>query len=279
MELNNEETRHLLEAIVSAEGDTDRKQAGDKLLLTLHESGIIRIWGDSLTHHFVRPDAEETIQVITEAFVDLARNITAEEVAVIEAPARYLYYQAKRAVRTWIDSPAVTLASKMAGVSRRFRAAKMAQQELREKIGGEPTAAEVVEYANEKAYESRKNPMKQGALLTVDDVEGTMLRPYSPDYLREDGRPALELTADDTLETQVEASFTVHQLGKLAIDTYGRDEGAEVRAFLNTWSAMILEGEPPTVASLQRAHNVSRNVAKQRLGQIEGILEIFRDDN
>lgn len=276
--LNDDQIRHMLEAIVSAENDDARIQAGDRLLLTLHESGVIDVWGNSLTRHFVRPDAEETIQVVTESLVELARNITAEEVAVIDVPARYLYYQAKRAVRTWIDSPAVTLASKMAGVSRRFRAAKMAQYELRKKTGEEPTPAEVVKYANEKAHATRKNPMKQGALLTVEDVEGTKLRPYSSDFERDNGRGAKEIPADDTMETQVEASFTIHQLGKLAIETYGRDEGAHVRSFLNTWSEMILDGETPTVASLQRTHDVPRRVAKERLEQVEKLLEVFRDD-
>lgn len=281
VQLNDDEMRAHLVRIVNADGEAARKAAADALILDLHSKEVLELWGRNLARHFGRPsDHEEVTSVITEALLMLARNLTADELAKVRQVASYLYFRAKAAVTGWLDSPAVTLATEMSGISRRHRMARVAVRELREKLGREPEPAEVVRFVNERAMASRKDASKQGALITVDDVDGMQLRSYSMDYSGGDDSDMNDSfgTPDDGGVTlAAEASLTVAQLEQRADVALKPAEATEVKRVLSVWVRLVMAGETPTAVAISKALGLSRRSASARLTQVNGLLQDFRD--
>lgn len=283
VELNESELRaHLIRIASAAEGD-ERHSVADELLVYLHSIEALELWGRNLARHFGRPaEHEEVTSVITEALMKELRAIDADRLEKVGQVRSYLYYRAKASVQAWLDSPAVTLASEMSGITRRHRTARVGVRELRANLNREPEPEEVVSFVNNRlvAARGRDAAVKSGALITVEDVEGTALRTYSMDYSEDSElNDSFGAPDDGQVTLRAEVGLTVTQLQQRAVRMFGPDEGDEVREVLALWVRMIIAGEQPTVVAVSRQFGLSRRAASTRLRQVNAVLTAFRADD
>lgn len=283
VKLDNEQLLGYLRAIVNADAST-RKTVVDEFTVFLLETETFEVWGRGLAKRYNRVDDWEDItSVVTEAVMRALGSVDALLLEKVQSPAAWLYYAAKSEVQLWIDSPAVTIASKMSGISRRHRQAMSAAAELREQLGRTPEASEIVEYANNKAMANRTDAAKQGALISVEDVEGTHLRAYSMDYQPSTGDGSSSPnesfgTPVDNVTIRAELTLTVARLGTIAAARYPED-AEPVKTALAVWSELVIDGETPTPRRIARAMRITLPRATELLSRVDSVLESYRDES
>ncbi|AUG29547.1 MULTISPECIES: hypothetical protein [Microbacterium] len=273
--------RSYLERAVESSDPDVRQVHEDAFLTYLYTLDVFEVWGRSLARHYGRTnDWEEVRQVITEELISYIRQITPETVGSIDRIAAHLYFKAKTSVVRWLDSPAVTVASEMSGISRRYRQSMVARSEFVTKFEREPSDRELVEYINTKVTATRKNAAKQGALVSESDVSGRMLQSYSMDHQLGDGegegfgRP----TEDSTVRVRGELSITTRRLAEIAEARFGAVTEPTVREVLHVWMEFVLDNEPPTVSSIAVKLQITRPLARERMRQVDSVLAILRGD-
>jgi hypothetical protein len=279
IQLDENEFRAHLNRIVAADTETARNRAADELIVELHYREVLEQWGRYLAGNFGRPnDWDEFTSVITEALLVHVRSLTPEDLTKVHTVGSYLFWRGKAAVQLWLDSPAVTFAAQMSGISRRHRMARAAVREMRKKLGREPDAAEVVEYVNTRALATRKNPVKQGALITVEDVEGAMLRTYSMDYTASDSEAndSFGATDDGGVTIAGEVALTVAQLDAQVDRMFIGDEASMVKETLELWVKLVLTREAVTSVTISRLLGISRRGASQRIRLVNDVMSAFR---
>jgi len=267
-----------LRKIAAATAEQPRQEAADAVIVELTTSEVLQVWGQHLAKAYARPnDHEEFTQVITVAILQALRTLDDEQVDKIARPSSHLFYLGKTAVVQWIDSPAVTVAAAMSGMSRRYRQSRAAHHEFVQLHQREPSPAELVEFVNRRARETRTNPQKQGALVNEEDVTGEMLRPYSHDYI--DGATgSLHPVDDEEFTARGELAVTVRRAGELCDQMYGTSQTPTTREAMGAWMDLVLEGEQPTPAVLARKLGITRAQGRVRIQQIQAVLDRLRDD-
>lgn len=279
--------RDWMNSIAGAADDDARIDAVGQILSYLSETETLEVWGRSLARRYGRTDDhEELTSVLTEGLLVYLRKVDAETVDAIASVAKHLFWRAKTAVVTWLDSPAVTVASEMSTISRRHRQALVARGDYYLEHGREPSDAELVQYANEKTLSSRKDAAKQSALLTVADVSGRMLTPYSMNYsvLGTDAEftsDGLGLpTTDASVKARGELSITVRRMGDLADELFGTASPGlpSVREVMGDWMEQVLIGETPTISGIARRFGINRDQARVLMSKVEHVLARLRTD-
>lgn len=281
--LADEELRALLET-AAAEVDIDERARQANLLIEhLETSETIEAWARSLARTYGRPqEYQEFAQVIYEALIVYSREIDQQTLDSVDRVATHLYFKAKTAVVTWLDSSAVTVATRMSGFSRRYRQAMAARSEFMGTFGKEPTDQELVNYINGKALRTRADAAKQGALVTVDDVTGKALSPYSMEHTLGDGEYAADSfgapSTDEDIQARGELSLTVRALGMLADQMYGTNQSPTTREVMAAWMELVLANEPPTMTAIAARFGMNRQQARERMNQVDAVLARLRDE-
>lgn len=270
--------RRALERIATTDGEL-RTRATNALIVKLHEREVLKVWGQNLAAHYGRrSDAEDITGVVNEAVLVAVTTLTTERLSIAENAVSYLYFQAKAAVALWLDSPAVTIASAMTGVSRRHRLAQAARAELTSLTGAEPTVDEIIEHVNNRLLETRKDARKQGVLISREDVDGRWLRPH----FAMSAATGFELAGgwhapEDDYTTPAEAAITVAQLQRTAEQMFPGRDGVAIADAIAEWSQMVLDGERPTAVLMSARLGVSRRTASERIRQVDEVLAAFRE--
>ncbi|WP_159604635.1 hypothetical protein [Agromyces humi] len=109
--------------------------------------------------------------------LDVAQALRKEIVEATEPPIvnyySYLQKIAQRSAFAFFHSSERTGFSSASGASRRLSKINKTRKELTISLGREPSDIEVVEEVNRQAYATRKDPQKQGALVTLADLRTT----------------------------------------------------------------------------------------------------------
>lgn len=281
--LDESDLRSILVLSVNDGDPAEQAKHQDRLIRHLYDTETLEVWGRSLAKHYGRPnDHEEITQVVTEELIRYVRTITPDLLSQIDRVATHLYFKAKTAVVRWLDSPAVTVAGQMSGISRRYRQSMVAKGEFIAKFGREPSDRELVEYINTRVEATRKDAAKQGALVSEADVSGRMLSAYSMDHQIGDGEYAADSfgtpTQDDTVRGRGELAMTVQLMGTIADRMFGEVSGPSVREVLAVWMDFVLDNEPPTVTAIAAALSINRQQARERMRQVEAVLAAVRDN-
>lgn len=279
--LDEGDLRSFLELSVNAGDPTEQAKHQDRLIQHLYDSETLEVWGRSLAKHYGRPhDHEEITQVVTEELLRYVRTITADTVSQIDRVATHLYFKAKTAVVRWLDSPAVTVAAEMSGISRRYRQSMVAKGKFIATYGKEPTDRELVDFINARVESTRKDAAKQGALVSEADVSGMMLSAYSMDHQVGDGEYAADSfgapTQDGTVRGRGELAVTVQLMGTIADRMFGEVSSPSVRTVLAVWMDFVLDNEPPTVTAIAAKLSINRQQARERMRQVEAVLAEVR---
>lgn len=281
--IDNDYVRAAMTKILTAPDGSARRVASEELVLYLHGNEVLESWGRHLSRLYRRiGDWQEFTQVVTESIVKKLRYLTEKDAQqASENPSAWLFYRAKEGARSWADSPSVTLASVMSGVNRRHRRAIAAQRELTAKLGREPSPQEVVDYANQQALETRSDAARQGALISLEDVDGSLLRSLSIDYTV--GEDDLSITdvipSDEDVTLRAELSVTVQHLGVVARRMYPGDDGERVCEAFAAWTELVMVGAQPTVRRLAGEMSIGHNEASELLFKVNDLLRVFREDD
>lgn len=280
VQLDDTYLRSVLGRAVTVDDAAEKRAAHDELISHLYKMEAFETWARGIANHYGRPDDWEDItHVITEKLLVYVREITPQTFASIDRVASHLYWKAKAAARQFLDSPAVTVASQMSGISRRYRQAQVARSAFIAQHGRVPTDRELVDYVNADMLARREDAAKQGALLSEADVSGQMLQAYSMDHQLDDGegdgfgRP----TEDDTVRTRGELAITVRRLAQIADREYPDVTEPTVSAVLAVWMDFVLENEPPTVSAIAAKLGLPRQQAKERMIQVDNVLALLRE--
>lgn len=278
----------LLHDAVHATTEEGRRAKEDELIQILYETEAITIWGQSLARRYrrsrERTEVEDIVSVVAVEIISYVRSITPETLEAIDRLVPHLFWRAKAAVVQWIDSPAVTVAQAMSGVSRRYRQAMMARQEYMAEFGKEPSDRELVNYINAKTKTSRKDAAKQGAIVTEDDVSGRTLNAYSLDYRMSGSDSEYSTdglgvpTQDDTVRTRGELAITIRHLGDACDQMFAGVTNPTVREVLHAWMSFVLENESPSALAVSGKLGIGRQKAQERIRQVEEVLAVFRED-
>lgn len=282
VQLAEDELRGYLELVLEAPDMESRARRGNDLISHLTSTETLETWARSFAKLYGRPaEHEEFAQVIAEKLIVYIRNIDQETLDSIDRVATHLFYKSKTAVQTWLDSPAITVAQQMSGHSRRYRQAMAARGEYMSRFNKEPTDRELVDYINAKVTATRVNAVKQGALVTVDDVTGKMLTPYSMDHTIGDGEYAADSfgtpTPDDDIQHRAELSVTVRALGQYADEMFGTQQEPTAREVLAVWMEHVLDNKTPTVTAMAERFGLNRQKARERMNQVEAVLARMRE--
>ena len=275
--LDERHVSDLLGACARAEDDSARQKAASALVTYLWEVDVLSAWSVNLSRRYsAAVDVEEMKQVLAEGILARARKITVGEFEQLQKPSAHLWFACKRAAEAYCDSGAVTLAGHMTGVSRRHRRAQKARQDYVAEFGVEPSAQEVVEWANKRSYQTVENPVKAGVLLTVSDVEGTGVRGHSLDDEAFTGNA--RVSSPDRSEESATVALTAKQIIVLVAELHEDPKVAhEVAKALDAWIDLVASGEAPTTTALARELGCSQARAVEHNTMIQSVLRAFRE--
>lgn len=224
------EREHLLQ-IAAAEGDHRRRLADDFMR---EKMPAIR----SIARYLVRSNS-----LTFASHVDDVTGIVAAECAewlaeMIAEPAKIdlirrsfdgvLYLRCRPKVKTYADGAASGRPSGTVALARRLREAERTRDRLRSSLNREPTTPEIVETTNERMTATRKNPARQGMLLSEQDLQTDVVS-FELDDL---DTPVGSDTGDDLLAAH-EARATVDAVVEAA-DQIDEEHGLVARAWVGS---------------------------------------------
>ncbi|GAB3176045.1 hypothetical protein GCM10027059_50300 [Myceligenerans halotolerans] len=136
-----------------------------------------------------------------------------------------LYLRCRPKVRSHADGGASGRPTGAVGLARRLREAERTRERLRASLHREPTNPEIVQATNDRMAATRKNPQRQGMLVSVEDLQ-TDIASFELDDL---DRPA-DAPGDDTLASH-EAQATIRAVVEQA-DAIDEEHGTVARAWI-----------------------------------------------
>lgn len=271
--LQTAELNTMVREIVAA--GENRKRQIDLVIGYLLTTGTLRIWGRHIANERnCRDDhvREDLVSVIAERLVTLLQKVGAADLVRVNDWAPFLYGVSKNAVLDYLNSGQMTVASGMAGASRRANTVKIARRDLVATLSREPTNDEIIAYANARAYSELKDPAKQGALLSAADFTDVHDTSTSLDLSLENGFDIAD--PHNTLERKVEASMAAHRVAALCASHHPGDQ--DLAAVVKTWLNLALTGERVTVLHISNITGLSRSAVSEAMAKLNEVLALMR---
>lgn len=128
---------------------------------------LCRNFGQSYENH-----GEDFASIVSmEAYAMLTEQLEDEaELEKVEIWEGMLRHRSRQRVRNFLDKE-MAPATKMSSTLRRVRLLNQTRDEMAREMGAYPTDAELVEAHNAKMRSARSNPVKQGMIATVEDLQ------------------------------------------------------------------------------------------------------------
>ncbi|PPF23110.1 hypothetical protein [Rathayibacter rathayi] len=276
--LDNNRFNELVEAVAGRGAGADRLPSITAAFEELSRTQTLHKWAMRLaSQRGIRdPHTREDIEsIVTEKVFRALLHVTSADVARVRDWSRHLHGQSKNAVRDYVASRALTAASGMSGVQRRATTVNIARRDLLASLQREPSQAEIIAHANTYLHESRKDPQRQGALITEADFGSASTGALSLDMYSEWG---LDL-ADETnqMEVQVEAAFAAQNLIRECRRMFPRD--ARLPEVAQFWMHLHLTGERVSAIRVANATGASRKAARDLLQRLESVLDVMRSQD
>jgi len=271
--------------LVALSDDAQRKELVARTTGKFAADHVIEVWGRSIARSYNRGDDwQEISQIVAETITKVLLGLTADHSYLNGGHiASRLFMAAKSEVSRWLDSAAMTIASGMSGISRRYRRAGIARAQLMTEFGREPTTAEIIEFANTQARKTHANPEKDGVLISAADIDGTLLSSLSMDYTPpspsgangDDGGDGEGWGRPTSDEARIDVRLTVAHLHTLADSLFG-DQAESVKRAFGFWTEIVLDNEAPTARRLALRSRLSERDAIDMMGKIEILLAEIR---
>lgn len=261
-------------------GAPERRAAASAVVDALARGRTLAKWGYAVHRQHDRRVATHSVADVTQTFalaILEALNALDAGNAAIRRPLAWLHGVASRAARGVAISGAVTPMAGMAGAAARRRRYAIARSQLSERLDREPTPREVVDHANAHAVATRKNPAKQGALLTLADAS----YPRAVDVHDK----TLHVGATDGGLERVEMRVDVRIALARAVDAIERlADGPQQRELalraLGAWADIAADGEDPnrTVVARALGYKYPAQAVRDAYALVEHALAVARGD-
>ena len=220
--------------------------------------GLCRRFGHPPERHlddFTSIVAETALLMLTEELED------DEKLERIENWEGMLRVQARAAVRSFIDKEGAPMAE-MTSALRRKRVLDATRDEIRRELGREPSPQEIVDTHNLRMYASRSNPVKQGVIAKVEDLQVSRLHDNVDDH---------------DFSEPIDTDFVLHPVEgprfvRLIVErtsAYNERLGAAAELWL---SGLYREDQPPRIATVDEiaeALDVSPSTARGYVRKIK----------
>ncbi len=263
----------LIKTVLATTTKGARGAAVNAVLEYLVQTNVIDVWAESLANHFGyhNPTGREDVRsVIVEKLLVSLYAAQAGTTQRVKNWVDFLFGLSRNAVRDYLSSGQVTPAAGMSSATRRHNSIRIAYRELLTRLGREPSKQEIIDHANAHMLATRKNPKKQGALVTMEDF-----RSY-PGTTTLDAAITLQPEQDGIAgaDNRIAAGSAMRALLDGCANTYPDD--TELAEVVGVWAQLHLEGERVTVMAVVNLTGFSRTYVRRGLERIDQVLATMR---
>lgn len=271
-DIDNATFNAIVTSAISAETTEARKRHVDEALMLLHTTETLRKWAQSIAKSRGYRDAHgvaDIEQVIAEKVLVTLRGATPEKSDRITDWLSFLHGASVRAVRDYLSSSEVTIASRMSGVMKRRDIIRRTQREFLAAHGRQPTQTEVIDAANAWAREHHKDAKKQGLLLSVDDFANVSSTVVSLDEV-----PTAGESRHHHGEETAEAKLALQRIREVAEDLFPED--LNLLLVTAAWVELIAGAERPSQNNITSATSLPATVVRSSLARLNIVLDEVR---
>lgn len=272
-EINNAQFNDIVTRAISAETPEAKKRAVNEALALLYTTDTLKKWAQSISTGRGYRDAHgihDIEQVIAEKVLVSLREATPETSNRITDWLRFLHGLAVNAVKDYLASSQMTVASKMSGVMKRRDIIRRTAKELLAKHGVEPTREEIIEAANAWAIEHHKDARKQGLLISEEDFAPASMAPMSLDE-----EPYAGPSAESEAEASSEAQLALRRVRTVAEDLFPGD--VELMQVVEAWIGCIAAAERPSQTNIAKVTGLGAASVRSNLAKLNDVLDEVRD--
>ncbi|SDH34598.1 hypothetical protein [Microbacterium sp. 77mftsu3.1] len=272
-DINNAEFNAIVIRAIGSDTPEAKKRAVNEALALLYTTDTLKKWAQSISTGRGYRDTHgvhDIEQVIAEKVLTSLREATPDRSNRITDWLRFLHGLAVNAVKDYLASSQMTVASKMSGLVKRRDIIRRTSKELLAKTGSEPTRQEIIDAANAWAIEHHKDARKQGLLISEEDFAPAGMHAMSLDEEPYAG-PATEGDA----ESSAEAQLALDRVRKVAEDLFPGD--ISLRAVVDAWVGCIAAAERPSQANIVKVTGLSATVVRGALANLNDVLDEVRD--
>lgn len=271
--INNAEFNAIVIRAIGAPTPEMKKRAVNEALALLYTTETLKKWAQAIASGRGYRDlhgVNDVEQVIAEKILLSLRQATPEGSNQVSDWLRFLYGLAVNAVKDYLASPQMTVASKMSGVIKRRDIILRTRKELLSKLGREPSRDEIIESANIWALAHHKDARKQGLLLTEEDFATLAMRPVSLDE-----SPFAGPSTEGQAEVSSEAQLALTRVRKVARDMFPTD--ANLLLVVEAWMGCIAAAERPSQANISKVTGLTQSAVRSCLVKLNDVLDEVRD--
>ncbi len=272
-EINNTEFNRIVVRAIEAETPELKKRAVNDALALMYTTETLRKWAQSIAAGRGYRDQSgigDIEQVIAEKVLVTLREVTPDTSNRIGDWLRFLHGLAVNAVKDYLASSQVTVASKMSGQMKRLDVIRRTAKELLQRNGVEPTRQEIIDAANAWAIEHHKDAKKQGLLVSEEDFSSASMTAMSLD---ED--PFAGPATDGEAEESAEAQLALDRVRDTAKRLYPNDKN--LGTVVEAWAGLIAAAERPSQANVSKVTGLSAPAVRTALGKLNNVLDEVRD--
>lgn len=272
-EINNAEFNSIVFRAIGAETPEAKKRAVNEALALLYTTDTLKKWAQSIATGRGYRDTHgihDIEQVIAEKVLTSLREATPDRSNRITDWLRFLHGLAVNAVKDYLASSQMTVASKMSGLVKRRDIIRRTSKELLAKTGAEPTRQEIIEAANAWALEHHKDARKQGLLISDEDFA-----PAGMSAMSLDEEPYAGPASEGDAESSAEAQLALDRVRQVAESLFPGD--ISLRAVVDAWVGCIAAAERPSQANIVKVTGLSATVVRGALANLNDVLDEVRD--
>ena len=272
-DINNTEFNTIVSRAIGAESPEQKKRAVNEAVALLYTTNTLGKWATSIAlgrgyrdfHGF--PDIE---QLIAEKVLLTLRAATPETSNRITDWLKFLHGLAVNAVKDYLASASMTVATKMSGLMKRRDIIRRTSKELLAKNGVDATRQEIIEAANAWALEHHKDARKQGLLISDEDFASVGMSPMSLD---ED--PYFGPSTAGDAEASAEAQLALSRVRNVADDLFPEDK--DLLLVVDAWAGCIAGAERPSQTNIAKVTGLSATAVRANLVKLNDVLDEVRD--
>ena len=271
--INNTEFNTIVFRAIGAETVEQRKRAVNEAVALLYTTDTLKKWAQAIATGRGYRDTHgihDIEQVIVEKVLITLREATPATSNRITDWLKFLHGLAVNAVKDYLASSQMTVASRMSGLVKRRDIIRRTEKELLAKNGVEPTRDEVIKAANQWAIEHHKDARKQGLLISDEDFAPATMTAMSLD---ED--PYAGPSTESDAEASAEAQLALTRVRQVAANLFPGD--ATLMAVVEAWVGCIAAAERPSQTNIAKVTGLSATAVRANLVKLNDVLDEVRD--
>lgn len=273
--INNTEFNTIVARAIGADTPEQKKRAVNEAVALLYTTDTIAKWANSIALGRGYRDADgmhDVEQVIAEKVLLTLRAAEPDTSNRITDWLKFLHGLAVNAVKDYLASSQMTVASKMSGLMKRRDIIRRTEKELLAKNDVQPTRAEIIEAANEWALKHHKDARKQGLLISEEDFASVGTAPMSLDN---DEHSYFAPSTSGHAEESAEAQLALTRVRTVAEDLFPGD--TVLLTVVDAWAGCIAGAERPSQTNIAKVTGLSATAVRSNLAKLADVLDEVRD--